>query len=99
MYVPLPDQAAREEFIARELTKLNHELDREEINLLSELTEGYNFVDLDKMFLDLRAIEKMESESLKLSDFKKYLSKTSPSVSQEQQDKYLEFIELLKKEI
>jgi SpoVK/Ycf46/Vps4 family AAA+-type ATPase len=95
IYIPLPDEEAREAIISSKLNKVNHDIDKDGYSNILSLTKGYSCADLQAMIKEaamqpvrelppediLKIKDNSEIRKLCLDDFKKAVQSQPPSVS------------------
>jgi len=103
LYIPLPDQAAREALMRNLLDKNKNNLSEEEITKLSHATEGYSGADLKALCSDaaMGPIRDLGKKALKVREsnvkpitykhFKSSLQSMNPSVAKSDLVDYIEW--------
>ncbi|XP_026470181.1 fidgetin-like protein 1 isoform X2 [Ctenocephalides felis] len=104
LYIPLPDKPARNQMVSRLMQSENHSLTDEEINSISDLTDGYSGSDMKNLCqeaalgpirsLDFRAIQNIKTNEVRpitFQDFETALKRVRASVSDMDLDQYVKW--------
>ncbi|KAL0279499.1 UNVERIFIED_CONTAM: hypothetical protein PYX00_001041 [Menopon gallinae] len=104
LYIPLPDEKAREQIIRNLISKERHCLSEAEINEISVLCKGYSGADMKNLCqeaslgpirsippLEIRRINPNDVRPLNVSDFKSALTRIKSSVSEGDLDIYIKW--------
>ena len=70
IYIPLPDEGAREAILSSKLSKVNHDIDESGMKKVLKLTEGYSCADMQAMIKEAAMFPVRELSSDELLNIK-----------------------------
>ncbi|XP_044262449.1 fidgetin-like protein 1 [Tribolium madens] len=102
LYIPLPENEARLQLVTRLISKERHDLDRDDLARVAQLSEGYSGADIRNLCseaslgpirsIDMRMIEKIQADEVRpltMDDFHKAFARVKSSVSPKDLEQYI----------